>query len=97
MSSCSSSACQRPESVLLCRSGLFRPLRSPVAMEPGELRVGTREGACFLERLIRKEGGSWTREMSLVTSLLVPSFWTRRGAWYLVSRKVPMVVLGTGV
>ena len=83
--------------MLLYRSGLFRPLRSPAAMESGERRVGTREGACFLERLTRKEGGSWIKEMSLATSVLVPSLWTRRGAWYLVLRKVPMEVLGTGV
>ena len=34
--------------------------------------------------------------MSLVTSVLVPSLGTRRGAWYLVLRKVPMEVLGDG-
>ena len=38
--------CQRPESVLLSRGGLFRPLWSLVVMEPGELGVNTREGAC---------------------------------------------------
>ena len=31
--------------MLLSRSGLFRPLRSPVVMEPGELGVNTREEA----------------------------------------------------
>ena len=41
-----SRTCQRPESMLLLRSGLFRPLRSPVVMEPGELGANTREGAC---------------------------------------------------
>ena len=83
--------------MLLCRSGLFRPLRSP-AYEGTLVSSGV---SSRTKDQVEKYLGSLDleerMEMSLVTSVLVHSLWTRRGAWYLVLRKVPMEVLGTGV
>ena len=63
-----SKTCQRPESMLLCRSGLFRPLRSPAY-----------EGT-----LVCSGGSSKTEDQEEKYLVCVPLVMKQASTWFLV-------------